>query len=45
MISQALLDNAATLLAALWRWYDFENRATEETLRDWCSENVFQPVA
>ena len=27
------------------RWYEFENRATEEALRDWCTENGFEPVA
>jgi len=28
----------------LERWYEFENRATEEALLAWCEENGIQPV-
>ena len=28
----------------LERWYEFENRATEEALLTWCEENGIQPV-
>jgi Uncharacterised protein family (UPF0158) len=28
----------------LQRWYEFENRATEEALLAWCEENGIQPV-
>jgi hypothetical protein len=30
--------------AMLERWYDFENRAIDTALRDWCEENGIQPV-
>ena len=28
----------------LERWYNFENRATEEALREWCEENGIQLI-
>jgi Uncharacterised protein family (UPF0158) len=29
----------------LERWYEFENRATDETLAAWCAEHGIEPVA
>jgi hypothetical protein len=26
----------------LQRWYEFENQATEDALRDWCADNGIQ---
>jgi hypothetical protein len=28
----------------LERWYEFEQRATEQALREWCDENGIQLV-